>query len=206
MARSRTFLLAFLLVATSAVPVIEGAAIISTPRAPNTAGVSDEPADEPTFLIGEPTFEEKLPDPLDNPTRLIIPSIKLDTDVQEVGVTSNGEMDVPDGKTKNVGWYRYGTIPGEIGSAVMDAHVYAAFAKLRYVKIGDDIYVTNGSGEKLHFRVTDSRVYALDEIPLAQIFNSQGRHLNFITCARKFIPSLNTYSHRLVVYTELIED
>jgi LPXTG-site transpeptidase (sortase) family protein len=177
--------------------------IPETPGAPNTA-IEDE---EPVFLIGDSVFEERQPDPTDNPSRLIIPSIKLDTNVQEVGVTASGEMDVPDGSTKYVGWYRYGTIPGDMGSAVMDAHVYAAFAKLRYVKVGDDIYVVNARGEKLHFRVTDSRVYALDEIPLEQIFNDQdGRHLNFITCARKFIPSLNTYSHRLVVYTELIED
>jgi sortase (surface protein transpeptidase) len=191
--------------AIMAVPTAESARI-STPFAPNTAGI-EENDDAPTFLIGEPVFEEKLPDPLDNPSRLIIPSIRLDTSVQEVGITSNGEMDVPDGRSKNVGWYRYGTIPGDTGSAVMDAHVYAAFAKLRYVKVGDDIYVMNAKGEKLHFRVTDSRVYGLDELPLQQIFNdTDGRHLNFITCARKFIPSLNTYSHRLVVYTELIED
>jgi LPXTG-site transpeptidase (sortase) family protein len=196
------FLLTFAIIT---IPTAESARI-STPFAPNTAGI-EEPEDEPTFLIGEPVFEEKLPDPLDNPSRLIIPSIRLDTSVQEVGITSNGEMDVPDGRSKNVGWYRYGTIPGDTGSAVMDAHVYAAFAKLRYVKVGDDIYVVNAKGEKLHFRVTDSRVYALDELPLQQIFNdTDGRHLNFITCARTFIPSLNTYSHRLVVYTELVED
>lgn len=203
----RTSFFLLIALATITVPTAEHAHIPLTPFAPNTAGVVEEPEDAPTFLIGESVFEEQLPDPLDNPSRLVIPSIKLDTSVQEVGVTSSGEMDVPDGKSKNVGWYRYGTIPGDVGSAVMDAHVYAAFAKLRYVKVGDDIFVLNAKGEKLHFRVTDSRVYELDEIPLEQIFGSQdGRHLNFITCARKFIPSLNTYSHRLVVYTELVED
>lgn len=194
------------LLITLATPLSDNAASISTPRAPNTAGVYDEEEDAPTFLIGDAVFEERHPDPQDNPTRLIIPSIKLDTRVQEVGVTEGGEMDVPDGRTNDVGWYRYGTVPGDSGSAVMDAHVYAAFAKLRYVKVGDDIYVMNGSGEKLHFRVTDSRVYALGEVPLERIFNSHdGRHLNFITCARTFVSSLNTYSHRLVVYTELVD-
>ncbi|OGG60567.1 hypothetical protein A2765_05290 [Candidatus Kaiserbacteria bacterium RIFCSPHIGHO2_01_FULL_56_24] len=202
--RFSSFLL--LVLAAITIPTIEGVRTQPTPLAPNTAGIVEEPEDAPTFLIGDPVFEEKLPDPLDNPSRLIIPSIKLDTNVQEVGITSNGEMDVPNGNTNNVGWYRYGTIPGDLGSAVMDAHVYAAFAKLRYVKVDDDIYVVNAKGEKLHFRVIDSRVYALDELPLQQIFNDQdGRHLNFITCARKFIRSLNTYSHRLVVYTELVD-
>lgn len=199
MARSFLFFLSSLSFAVLLVPVIEHAASIPTPLAPD-AGAT-------TTAIGDAHFEERLPDPSDNPARLIIPSIKLDTSVIEVGVTANGEMDVPDGKTKNVGWYRYGTIPGDVGSAVMDAHVYAAFKNLRNVKIGDDIYVVNMRGEKLHFRVTDSRVYEFDKLPLEHIFaNSDGRHLNFITCARKFIPSLNTYSHRLVVYTELVEE
>lgn len=198
MARSLLFFLSSLTLAALIVPVIEHAASVPTPLAPD-AGAT-------TTAIGEAHFEERLPDPADRPARLIMPSIMLDTSIIEVGVTSSGEMDVPDGKTKNVGWYRHGTIPGDRGSAVMDAHVYAAFDNLRHVKIGDDIYVVNMRGEKLHFRVTDSRVYALDEIPLEHIFaKSDGRYLNFITCARKFVSSLNTYSHRLVVYTELVE-
>ncbi|MBL8158079.1 class F sortase [bacterium] len=199
MARSLLIFLSSLALAVLVVPVIEHAASTPTPLAPD-AGAT-------TTAMGDAHFEERLPDPTDNPARLIMPSIQLDTSVIEVGVTATGEMDVPDGKTKNVGWYRYGTVPGDRGSAVMDAHVYAAFNKLRNVKIGDDIYVVNMRGEKLHFRVTDSRVYEYDKLPLEYIFaNSDGRHLNFITCARKFIPSINTYSHRLVVYTELVED
>lgn len=199
MARSLLAFLSSIVVTVLVVPVIEHAASMPTPLAPD-AGAT-------TTSIGEAHFEERLPDPTDNPARLIMPSIKLDTSVIEVGITANGEMDVPDGKTRNVGWYRYGTIPGDRGSAVMDAHVYAAFKNLRDVKIGDDIYVVNMRGEKLHFRVTDSRVYEYDKLPLEHIFaRSDGRHLNFITCARKFIPSINTYSHRLVVYTELVED
>jgi sortase A len=198
MARSFLIFFSSLTCAVLVVPVIEYAANVPTPLAPD-AGAT-------TTAIGEAHFEERLPDPADRPARLIMPSIMLDTSIIEVGVTSSGEMDVPDGKTKNVGWYRHGTIPGDRGSAVMDAHVYAAFNKLRNVKIGDDIYIVNMRGEKLHFRVIDSRVYEYDALPLEHIFaNNDGRHLNFITCARKFIPSLNTYSHRLVVYTELVE-
>lgn len=205
MARSRIIPLCAFALAFFVAPLVERTFAIPTPLAPNTAGI--EASAEPTFFIEESAFEERFPNPLDNPTRLIIPSIKLDTSVIGVGTTANGEMDVPDGSTHHVGWYQHGIIPGDMGSAVMDAHVYAAFAKLRYVKVGDDIFVENGRGEKLHFRVTDSRVYSVDEVPLEHIFNDpNGRHLNFITCARKFLPSRGTYSHRLVVYAELVED
>lgn len=140
----------------------------------------------------------------DFPTRLIIPSIRLDTDILEVGVNAKGEMDVPDGKSRDVGWYKYGTIPGNPGSAVIDAHVFAAFKKLRYVKVGEDIFVITKSGKRLHFIAEDSRVYKTSEVPLQKLFkgNSQER-LNLITCAGKYVSSMATYDHRLIVYAVL---
>lgn len=184
---------------------IELTSIPETPSAPDTAF---DAGSSPTLTaMGQPVSEEYKPDPSEYPARLLMPSIKLDTQIQEVGVTPSGEIDVPSGNSMSVVWYRYGPIPGEVGSAVMDAHVYAAFRKLRYLKVGSDVYVVNKGGEKMHFRVTDSRIYTLEEMPLEGIFNNyNGRHLNFITCARKFIPSLDTYSHRLVVYTERVYD
>ena len=143
----------------------------------------------------------------DYPSQLSIPSVSINAPIVQVGINAMGEMDVPDGRTKNVGWYKYGTVPGDIGSAVIDAHVYAAFNKLRYLKVGGDIYVTTDAGKTLHFKVTDSRVYTLNEVPLQQLFNqNDGRHLNLITCAGKFSSALNTYDHRLIVYATLVEN
>ena len=115
-------------------------------------------------------------------------------------------MDVPDGNTSNVGWYKDGTIPGNIGSAVMDAHVFAAFKNLSSVKAGNDIYVVTQSGKSLHFLVTDASYYVLDQMPLQYIFNrNDASHLVLITCAGTFQKSMGTYNHRLVVYaTEVI--
>src|SRR3989338_10251998 len=42
------------------------------------------------------------------PVRLIIPSINIDSPVVGVGINEKGEMDVPDGSTDRVGWYKYG--------------------------------------------------------------------------------------------------
>lgn len=140
------------------------------------------------------------------PARLRIPSIGLNSPVIEVGVIPNGEMDVPSGKTNNVGWFKYGTRPGDRGSAVMDAHVYAAFSKLKDVKIGDIVKVETESGRTLTYRITDARTYRKEAVPMDYIFTrSDGSFLNFITCAGTFIKSEDTYSHRLVVYAELID-
>ena len=140
------------------------------------------------------------------PVRITIPSIRVNSPIMNVGVNSQGEMDVPDGSTKYVGWYKYGTVPGRAGSAVMDAHVYAAFKKLKNVGIGSDIYVENAKGETLHFRVIASKAYPLSQVPMDTIFSdSSGTFLNLITCEGKYSVRSNTYSHRRVVYAQLVE-
>lgn len=141
----------------------------------------------------------------DSPIEVNIPSIKLRSTVIPVGVTPDGDMDVPSGNTQDVGWYKYGTIPGNIGNAVFDAHVFAAFADLENVKIGDDIYVHMQGGNDLHFIVTDVSTYALADVPVESLFGAtDGIHLNLITCAGKLTPDRSTYDHRLIVYTTLV--
>ncbi len=152
----------------------------------------------PVALAGETT-------PL-APHWLSIPSIKLEAPVVEVGMNTKGEMDVPDGSTKNVGWYKHGVFPGEMGSAVLDAHVYAAFKNLKHVDTGDDIYVAKGQN-RLHFKVVDFEYYTLEELPLEVLFNrNDSKRLNLITCAGRWDQNTQTYTHRLVVYAELVEN
>jgi len=145
-------------------------------------------------------------DPTEFPARIRIPSIGLNAPVQPVGVTANGEMDVPNGATNNVGWYQYGKLPGDFGHAVFDAHVFAAFKNLRYAKIDNEISVINADGVEQRFRITSSVVYPVSDVPMEHIIlDESARTIVLITCARKFIPSMNTYSHRLVVTATLIE-
>ncbi len=139
------------------------------------------------------------------PVRVSIPSISLNSPVVGVGQNEKGEMDVPGGKTNNVGWYKYGTVPGNPGSAVLDAHVFAAFSELKYVKKGSDIYVTTADGMKLHFVVSHVQTYALSDLSPETLFAPSGeRLLNLITCAGSPTADGSTYTHRLVVYTKFV--
>lgn len=133
------------------------------------------------------------------PERLVIPSINLDAAVESVGVLPNGEMDVPSGSSNDVGWYSGGPMPGSVGTAVLDAHVFAALKNLRNVKLGAPVYIVTKGGTKLRFHVERSTVYTLSELTPDMLFGSDGqRRLNLITCAGTFVPSINTYDHRLV--------
>ncbi len=114
-------------------------------------------------------------------------------------------MDVPSGNTDNVGWYKNGTVPGQLGSAVLDAHVFAAFKNLKNLLPGSDIYLLMNSGNFLHFITTDAKIYALNEFSSIPLFNlADTQRLNLITCSGSLTKDHSTYDHRLVVYTKLV--
>jgi len=134
-----------------------------------------------------------------------MPAIGLNSPIQQVGINDKGDMDVPDGRTDNVGWYKYGVLPGNTGSAVLAAHVYAAFSELHRVKAGDEIYVTAEDGSRLRYVVTHTKTHRLSDLTSDMLFNRNdgGKHLHVITCAGSYVRSLGTYDHRLVVYATL---
>jgi sortase (surface protein transpeptidase) len=143
------------------------------------------------------------------PVRLIIPSLSIDANVQHVGIGSKGNMAVPSNYT-DVGWYRYGTAPGRLGSAVIDGHVDnglalpGVFKHLSDIKKGADVYVMIEDGARLHFIVTDVQLYPYKEAPVDLIFNqADTARLNLITCDGAWVQGDRTYDHRLVVFTEL---
>jgi len=145
-------------------------------------------------------------DPTDYPTEIVIPSIRLDTRIIKVGVNAKGEMDVPDGNTNDVGWYKDGTVPGMTGSAVLDAHVFAAFKGLSALKPGSDVFVVTQNNNQLHFKVQEMRYYRLADVPLNTLFNrDDAKRLNLITCAGKLTKDRSTYDHRLIVYATLVD-
>jgi len=55
------------------------------------------------------------------PARLKIPKIKVDIALEQVGLTSQGAVDVPKGHS-NGAWFNLGPRPGNIGSAVIVGH------------------------------------------------------------------------------------
>lgn len=142
----------------------------------------------------------------DHPARLIVPSIGLDAPIENVGKNKEGEMAVPDGSGDTVGWYEDGTTPGEHGSAVLAAHVYAAFSELNRLEPGADIFLVRKDGETLHFVAEESKLTWLQEVSGYFLFErSDSARLNLITCAGKFNRRTDTYEKRLIVYAKLVQ-
>jgi LPXTG-site transpeptidase (sortase) family protein len=143
------------------------------------------------------------------PLRLLIPKLKVDAPVSYMGLTAGGEMDVPPDLI-NVGWYKYGTKPGEQGSAVIAGHLegtedLGVFIDLDTLRSGDVINVQNDRDEAIAFTVRETRTYKQNERP-DEIFNrTDGNYLNLITCSGIWDNAKKRYSHRLVVFADKVE-
>lgn len=147
----------------------------------------------------------------EKPVHLEIPSLGIDAKVQYVGINGRKEMAVPS-NFRDVGWYKYGPVPGQRGSAVIDGHVDnglglpAVFNRLGEIKTGADVFVTTKDGARLRFVVVDVRSYPYEEAPKELVFEREdAAWLNLITCSGDWIKSKRTYSLRIVVYTKYVE-
>lgn len=143
------------------------------------------------------------------PERLIIPELGVDAYVEHLGVAASGNMAVPQG-FNTVGWYRYGTLPGAVGSAVMDGHVNnalgagAVFTDIHTLRPGSELYVRTQAGEKLRFLVEEVATYRADAVPRERLFaRADVSRLNLITCAGAWDKAKEAYDHRTVVYARL---
>ncbi len=190
-----------------------GMMVVGTPvtaaNATTTAVNTPQAIQTPTLLAAPlvPAVDEALL----LPVRLRIPAIGVDAEIEAVGQTRSGAMDVPT-QVDNVAWYELGALPGEIGNAVIAGHLDrvtgapAVFWDLTDLQEGDSIYVIDGQGTEHHYQVTKSKSYPYDKSPIAEIFGfSLGSHLNLITCRGTWNRGRQTYSNRYVVYTELVE-
>ncbi|MEO8364060.1 MAG: class F sortase [Ilumatobacteraceae bacterium] len=144
------------------------------------------------------------------PVRLRIPSIKVNSVIEYVGVTSSGAMDVPK-KDLNVGWYSPGTRPGEPGSAVIAGHYSwrnhaqgGIFNNLDQLRKGDILYIDDVQGNTLTFVVRENRIFKYDADARQVFSSSSGTRLNLITCAGWWDSSKQSSTSRRVVFTELV--
>lgn len=167
-------------------------------KPPQSAAKSSTPA--PAKTVSTPAA----PAPAGAPTFVRIPSVGINNPIVRVGTNSAGEMDVPSGQTRNIGWYGKGVIPGETGSAVFAAHVFAAFGNLHKTNVGDEIFVQTESGGWHRFVVEDKKTMKLEDVSADALFNRKGgRYLHLITCAGAPTSDGSTYTHRTIVYARL---
>lgn len=142
------------------------------------------------------------------PMHIEIPSIGVDTTIYYVGVKSDGSMDIKEDPTQ-VAWYKFGSRPGNNGTAVIAGHYGwigekgSVFNNLHNLVKGDEVLIIDDKGLSTTFIVRESKKYDPDA-DTSGIFNSNDNkaHLNLITCDGTWESAKDTYSDRLVVFTD----
>lgn len=176
----------------------------------------------PTRIPPDPLFPANLDlwaGPVDVPLELIIPSLDVHAPVLGVGLTSENVMDAPKGLIADpvwhsAFWYRGSGIPGELGTAVIAAHVTdpvgrpEIFAHIEDLIPGQSIIVHDTTSDiDIRFIVDGVNVYSVQEssdpVLLATIFGIEPAsdnlsHLTLITCAGNIVNG--RFDHHTVVY------
>jgi LPXTG-site transpeptidase (sortase) family protein len=137
------------------------------------------------------------------PFRLVIDPIGIDAEISPVGVDPYGEFQIP--SADQVGWYKYGAVPGAEGSTVLAGHVdyngrKAVFFNLDRLKQGDKFVITLYNSEVRTFKVAQIKQYHKSTLPLTQLFSKdKPQTLHLITCGGEFDQRTRSYLDNLVV-------
>jgi sortase (surface protein transpeptidase) len=142
------------------------------------------------------------------PLRILIPAIAVDSALIPLGLQADGTMTVPPDASSG-GWYTGAPTPGELGPAVLVAHVdwrgrQGVFYRLRDLQIGANITVTRTDHSKAVFRVRQVAKFPKKEFPTSLVYgNLRVAGLRLITCGGSFDPAARSYRDNIIVFAEL---
>ena len=193
--------LAAILVAWWAWPSDDGRADLAGVVA-NTTTV---PSTTPTTVTASTGTTRPVPEGIE-PVRLQIPAIGVDATVVPAGIEADGDMELP--AAAEVGWYRLGPRPGDLGSAVLAGHVdlndeRGAFFDLRLLPVGAEVLVTGPDGAVRRFVVTAREQVPKEQVDLSRYFTHEGpARLTLITCGGAFDRGDGHYQDNIIVTAE----
>jgi sortase (surface protein transpeptidase) len=142
------------------------------------------------------------------PERLRIPAIHVNAPFMRLGLQHDGSLEVPP-NASSVGWFIGGPNPGQMGPAIVAAHVHwngrpGVFANLGRLQYDDRIIVTRKDGSSAIFRVTRVSRFTKSHFPTNLVYGNIGhRGLRLITCDG-FDISSHAYLENVVVFAMLV--
>ncbi|SDS34988.1 Sortase family protein [Friedmanniella luteola] len=144
--------------------------------------------------------------PASAPTALDIPSVGIrSTSFVDLQVAKDGTLNVP-GSADEVGLYADGPTPGQLGPAVLGAHVDSkkgpgVFYRLGAVEKGDKIHVTRRDKTRVTFTVDKVAVYPKDDFPTDEVYygDFDQPQIRLVTCGGPFDP-VDHYLSNVIVF------
>ncbi|KPC69945.1 class F sortase [Streptomyces coelicoflavus] len=143
------------------------------------------------------------------PVGLRIPAIGVDTPVTDLGLASDGTVEVPPVTDDDrAGWYRHSPTPGQTGPSVLLGHVTVGrygdgvFRHLARLHRGDRIEARLENGTEADFAVTAVRTVSKADFPTDDVYGDvAGPELRLITCGGP--RDGDEYRDNVIVFAEL---
>ncbi|MFI7871415.1 class F sortase [Streptomyces salinarius] len=143
------------------------------------------------------------------PVGLRIPALGVDTPVMDLGLASDGTVEVPPVTDDDrAGWYRHSPTPGQVGPSVILGHVTVGrygdgvFRHLARLHRGDRIEARLRNGTAAEFAVTAVRTVAKADFPTDDVYGDvAGPELRLITCGGP--RDGEEYRDNVIVFAEL---
>lgn len=149
------------------------------------------------------------------PVHIDIPDADIHADVMKVGLGSDGSVGVPPlDEAQRAAWYDKSPAPGQVGPAIIDAHVDSretrgyrgAFYNLGAVLPGELIRVTRADHVVATFTVDSVQQAAKDKFPTSRVYGSVSyAALRLITCGGDFDYAKNSYEDNTIVYAHMTD-
>lgn len=146
--------------------------------------------------------------PASDPVRVTIPSLKVESTLERLGLDKNRAMETP-GDPDKAGWYHPGPTPGANGPSVIAGHVTwdgapTVFFDLARIEPGDTVEVARKDGRTAEFTVDRVATYPKDDFPTVEVYrNLDHAGLRLITCGGDFSEADRRYADNVVVYATL---
>lgn len=143
------------------------------------------------------------------PVSVEIPAIgvKSTTPLVPLGLDAQGHLESPPVAHPEVGgWFEPGVRPGDVGPAVLAAHVNGhgkpgLFVRLRELKPGDAVRVTREDRSIVVYRVSRVEAHDKDAFPTQAVYgDTPGATIRLITCGGTFNRVARSYEDNVVAF------
>ncbi len=176
---------------------------------PSTSPVS------PTPRQSAPARAARGPQPLPAPGQVTVTSVVIDsidvrtTKLEQLALDPDGALAAPKDPDR-AGWYAGGTVPGDVGPAVIAGHVDsktgpAVFYDLRDVGVGDKVRVRLSNRSTTTFVVDRVLNTPKKGFPTEEVFGpTPDAQLRLITCGGPYDRTVGSYTDNTVVFATAV--
>jgi sortase (surface protein transpeptidase) len=183
----------------------------AAPRAATSASApvpapSVRPAEAKAAGFQDPSADSASTTTATRPVRIVIPAIRVNASLIDLARGADGVLAAPPSTVLDkAGWYAKGTVPGQVGPAVIAGHVdwvdrIAVFHRLDQLQPGDVITVVMNDDSEVRFSVDRVEKVSKLHFPTASVYGpTPDPQLRVITCGGPWDDARNIYSENVVV-------